>query len=64
MHTPQVAQIAVLKQDEALTKVSSKYADYANVFFFDLVIELPENTGINKHAMKLQNGKQPLYRQI
>ena len=24
-------------------------------------MELPENTGINKHAIKLQDGKQPPY---
>ena len=55
------AQIAALKQNEALTKVSPKYADYADVFSFDLEMELPENTGINKHAIKLQDGKQPPY---
>ena len=27
-------------------------------------MELPENTSINKHAIKLQDGKQPLYRPI
>ena len=64
MHPSQAAQIATLKQDEALTKVSSKYADYTNVFLFDLVMELPENTGINEHAIKLEKEKQPLYRPI
>ena len=24
-------------------------------------MELPENTGINEHAIELQDGKQPLY---
>ena len=27
-------------------------------------MELPENTGINEHAIKLQDGKQPPYRPI
>ena len=61
MHPSQASQIAALKQDEALTKVSSKYADYANVFSFDLAMELPKTTVINKHAIKLQDGKQPPY---
>ena len=49
----QVAQIAALKQDEAPIKVPPKYVDYANIFSFNLAMELPKNTGINKHAIKL-----------
>ena len=64
IHPTRVAQIAVLKQDEALIKVLPKYADYTDVFSFDLTMELPKNTGINKHAIELQNSKQPLYRPI
>ena len=55
------AQIATLKQDEVPTKVPPKDTDYADVFSFDLAMELPENTGINKHAIELQDGKQPPY---
>ena len=40
------AQILVLIQDEAFTKVSFKYADYADIFSFDLAMELPKNTKI------------------
>ena len=64
MHPLQAAQITVLKQDEAFIKVSSKYTNYADVFFFNLAMELPENTGINKHTIKLQDGKQLPYRLI
>ena len=53
MHPQQAGQIAALKQDKALTKLTSKYAEYADVFSFDLAIKLPENTSINKHAIKL-----------
>ena len=53
----QEAQILAIIQDEAFIKVSPKYADYADVFSFDLAIELPENTGINKHAIKIEKGK-------
>ena len=58
------AQISAPIQDKAPTKVSPKYADYADVFAFDLAMELPENTGINRHAIELEDGKQPLYRPI
>ena len=61
IYPAQAAQIAALKQDEILTEVPPEYADYADVFFFDLTMELPENTGINKHAIKLQDDKQPPY---
>ena len=61
IHPLQEAQILALIQDKAPTKVSSEYADYADVFSFDLAMELPENTGINKHAIELQDGKQPPY---
>ena len=57
IHPSRVAQIAALKQDEALTKVPSKYTDYTDVISFNLAIKLPENTCINKHAIKLQNGE-------
>ena len=55
------SQISALIKDEAPTKVSPEYADYADVFSFDLAMELPENTGINEHAIELQDGKQPPY---
>ena len=64
IYLSQAAQIAASKQDKALTKVPSKYADYADVFSFNLVMELPKNTGINKHAIELRDDKQPPYRPI
>ena len=64
IHLSQAAQIASLKQDETPTKVPPKYTDYADVFSFDLTMELLENTGINKHAIELQDSKQPFYKPI
>ena len=58
IYLSQKAQISVLIQDKALIKVPYKYADYADVFSFDLAIELPKNTGINKDAIELQNSTQ------
>ena len=61
IHLLRAAQILALVQDEAPTKVPPKYGNYTNVFSFELAIELPENTGINEHAIELQEGKQLPY---
>ena len=61
IHPLQTAQISTLIQDEAPTKVATKYVDYADVFSFNLAMELLKNIGINEHAIKLHNGKQALY---
>ena len=47
------AQIGLLLTDEAPIEVPSEYSDYADVFLFDLAMELPENTGMNEHAIEL-----------
>ena len=60
----QAAQIAILKQDEALTKILPKYVGYTDIFSFDLAMELPENTGIKEHTINLMEGKQLPYRLI
>ena len=39
----QAAQIASLKQDEVPTKVLLKYADYADIFSFNLAMELQKH---------------------
>ena len=49
------AKIAYLKADKAFSKVLSKYADFANVFFSKLAAKLPEHTRINDYAIKLVN---------
>lgn len=51
-------QIRLLLADKASTKDSPKYSDYTDIFLFDLAIELPENTSINKYAIELINDKQ------
>ena len=64
IHLSWAAQISALKQDEAPTKIPPEYADYANIFSFDLAMELSKNIDIHKHAIKLQDDKQLLYRPI
>ena len=57
-------QIFGLIIEEAHTKVSTKYSDFADVFFSDLASELPEHTEINDYAIELVDGQQPPYRLI
>ena len=42
-----------------------EYSDYGNIFSAENVAELPENTGMNKHAIELEEDKQlpfgPIY---
>ena len=64
MHPLRRAQIVHLKADEAPTKVSSKYADFVDIFFGKLAAELSEHTKINDHAIKLVNGQEPPYGSI
>ena len=41
--------------------MSAKYLDFIDVFSKESVEVLPERTEINKHAIKLKDGKQPPY---
>lgn len=45
--------IAVLQHDQAFTKIPTKYADYADIFFVNLAINLPDNTDINNYIIEL-----------
>ena len=58
MHSKKQTQDRALVFDKALTQVLIKYFDYSNVFSAENAIELPENTGINEHIIKLVEGKQ------
>ena len=60
----QESRIFAFNQDEVSTKIPSEYANYTNVFSFNLGIELPKNTSINIYVIKLQDGKQSSYRLI
>ena len=64
IHLLRKAHLSALIQDEAPIKVPFKYVNYADVFSFTLAIESPENTGINEHAIELEEDKQPPYKPI
>ena len=55
------AQIGLLKANKAPTTVPTKYSNYTDVFSSELAAKLPEHTGINNHAIELEDGKQPSY---
>ena len=61
MHSEKQAQIGALIFDEAFTAVPGNLSHYSNVFSTEYVIELPEYTGINDHAIKLEKSKQPSF---
>ena len=54
-------QVGALLFNKAPIEVSMEYSDYSNIFSAENKAERPENTGINKHAIKLEEGKQPLF---
>ena len=51
------AQVGALLFDEAPTEVPAEYSDYSDVFSAENAAELPENTGMNEHAIKLEESK-------
>ncbi len=61
IHPSRVAQIAALQWDKAPIEIPAEYFDYVDVFSSDLVMELPENTRINEHAIELIEEKQLPY---
>ena len=65
MHAERQAQVGALLFDEAATEVLAEYSDYSKVFLAENAVELPENIGMNEHAIELEEGKQspfgPIY---
>ncbi len=53
IHPFRALLLAALLQDKASTEIPSEYTYYADVFLFDLAMELPEKTGINEYAIEL-----------
>ena len=58
-------QIVGLIVEEALTKIFVKYANFADIFFLDLIFKLPKLIQIYNHAIKLVDNQQlshgPIY---
>ena len=52
------AQVGALLFNEAPTEIPAEYSDYSNIFLAEYATELLENTEMNEHAIKLEEGKQ------
>ena len=61
VHPSRAPLLAALQHGKALTEIFLEYSDYADVFSFDLAMELLENTCINEYAIELVRSKQPSY---
>ena len=57
MYSKKQAQVRPLQFDKASTKILTKYSNYSIIFLAKYIAKLPENTGINEHAIKLEEGK-------
>ena len=55
MHPLKRAQIAHLKANEVFTKVSNKYANFADIFSSKLAVELHKHTRINDYIIELMD---------
>lgn len=55
---------AALQQQKIPIKISLEYAEYADICAADLAMKLHENINMNKYAIELFEGKQPLYGSI
>ena len=53
------AQVEALLFEKTLIEVPAEYFDNNNIFSAKNEAELPENTGINEHAIELEESKQP-----
>ena len=51
------AQVGTLLFDKVPTEVPAKYSNYSNIFSAENTAELPENTKINEHIIKLEEDK-------
>ena len=59
IHLARKAQLALLLTKKVTVPV--KYSDFADVFSKKSANVLPERTGVNEHAIELEEGKQPPY---
>ena len=64
VHSKKQAQVRALLFNKALTEILMEYINYNNVFSTEYAAEFPENNGMNEYAIKLEEGKQPLFRPI
>lgn len=52
IHSYQDVQVVTSQWDKALTKISAKYQDFANIFSLNLVMKFFKNNNINKNVIQ------------
>ena len=55
------AWVRALIFNKTPTEIPAEYYDYSNVILSENAVEIPKNTGINKHTIKLEEHKQLLF---
>ena len=55
------AQVGALIFDKTSTTILAKFSDYSNIFSMECKAEFLEYTGMNDHAIKLEEDKQLLF---
>ena len=61
VHLEKQAQVGTLLFNKTLTEILAEYSNYNDVFLTENLAELLKNTGMNEHAIKLEEGKKPLF---
>ena len=64
MQSKKQIQFRALIFDKAPIEVLAEYSDYSDIFLTENTAELPENTGMNEHTIKLEEGKLLLFEPI
>ena len=64
MHSKRETKVKALLFDKAFLEVLAEYSDYSNVFSTENIVELPENIGMKKYTIKLEENKQPSFEPI
>ena len=51
------AQVGALIFNNAPTEIPAEYSNYSDNFLAENAVEFSENTGMNEHAIELEEGK-------
>ena len=64
VYSKKSALVGVLLFDKASIEIPAEYSNNSNVFSAENLVELPKNTGINEHAIILEERNQPPFGSI
>lgn len=64
MYLPRASLLVAQQQEKALSEILGEYVEYIDFFSADLIMKLSDNTGINRYAIELVEGKEHSYKPI